>query len=110
MPSSCQHHSVSTARRSGAVSAPRRMPRRSPRPSTCRYAAALAALAAVLVTVAAAPAATRPRVPVYFLQGEQLAHVNRPGASAADAVRQLLAGPTRAEVARGFRTYVPARS
>src|SRR4051794_2707977 len=86
------------------------MPRRSPRPAACRYAAALAALAAALVTVAAAPAATRPRVPVYFLQGEQLAHVNRPGASAADAVRQLLAGPTRAEVARGFRTYVPARS
>jgi peptidoglycan hydrolase-like protein with peptidoglycan-binding domain len=45
---------------------------------------------------------------VYFLQGEQLARVSRPGATPLDAVRQLIAGPTRAEVGLGFRTYVPA--
>jgi spore germination protein GerM len=45
---------------------------------------------------------------VYFLQGEQLAHVTRPGATPLDAVRQLIAGPTRAERALDFRTYVPA--
>jgi hypothetical protein len=33
------------------------------------------------------------RVHVYFLQGEQLVAVTRPGASTAGAVRQLLAGP-----------------
>ena len=52
-------------------------------------------------------AAAQPHVSVFFLRGEQLAHVTRPGTTALDAVRQLLAGPTRAEVALGFRTYVP---
>jgi peptidoglycan hydrolase-like protein with peptidoglycan-binding domain len=47
-------------------------------------------------------------VRVAFLQGEQLARVTRPGTTAADAVRQLIAGPTRAEVKRGYRTYIPA--
>ena len=65
----------------------------------------LVALAAIGAT-SAVPAQTR--VPIYFLQGEQLARVDRPGATPLDAVRQLIAGPTRAEVARGFRTYVPA--
>jgi Sporulation and spore germination/L,D-transpeptidase catalytic domain/Putative peptidoglycan binding domain len=65
----------------------------------------VAGLVAVTGAVAA-PAAHR--IPVYFLQGEQLRSVTRPGTTAADAVRQLIAGPTRAEVARGFRTYVPA--
>jgi peptidoglycan hydrolase-like protein with peptidoglycan-binding domain len=46
-------------------------------------------------------------VRVAFLQGEQLARVRRDGTTAADAVRELIAGPTQAEVARGFRTYVP---
>jgi peptidoglycan hydrolase-like protein with peptidoglycan-binding domain len=45
---------------------------------------------------------------VYFLQGEQLARVDRPGSTPLAAVRLLLAGPTRAERGRGFRTYVPA--
>jgi hypothetical protein len=40
-------------------------------------------------------------VHVYFLQGEQLVAVTRPGASTAGAVRQLLAGPRSAEAARG---------
>ena len=67
--------------------------------------ASIAALAAVAVTPAAA---AQPHVSVYFLRGEQLASVTRPGATALDAVRQLIAGPTRAEVALGFRTYLPA--
>jgi hypothetical protein len=68
-------------------------------------AATLAIAAAVLGTAAAAG---RPHVAVYFVQGEQLAPVARPGSTALDAVRQLVAGPTRAERARGFRTYVPS--
>ena len=47
-------------------------------------------------------------VQVYFVQGEQLSPVVRPGRTARDAVRQLIAGPTRAERHQGFRTYVPA--
>jgi hypothetical protein len=71
--------------------------------------AGLLALAAALVTAtttAASPAQTG--LSVYFLQGEQLASVTRAGTSPADAVRQLIAGPTPAETKRGFRTYVPA--
>jgi sporulation and spore germination protein/L,D-transpeptidase-like protein/putative peptidoglycan binding protein len=63
------------------------------------------ALGVFATTAAAAP---RAPVPVFFLQGEQLAAVTRPAATPADAVRQLVAGPTPAEVRRGFRTYVPA--
>jgi peptidoglycan hydrolase-like protein with peptidoglycan-binding domain len=69
----------------------------------------LLALAAALIVIAAVPAApSRSRVPVFFLQGEQLLRVSRPGATPAEALRQLLSGPTRAEVKRGVRTYVPA--
>ena len=66
---------------------------------------------ALLALAAAAPAAAAPRahqLDVYFLRGEQLAHVTRPGTTAADAVRRLIAGPSKAEVKLGFRTYVPA--
>ena len=45
---------------------------------------------------------------VWFLQGEQMAPVERPGSTAADAVAALLVGPTAAERRLGFRTYVPA--
>jgi hypothetical protein len=69
--------------------------------------AALAA-AALLASAASPTAAGQTHVAIYFVQGEQLARVTRPGATALDAVRQLLAGPTRAERRRGFRTYVPA--
>jgi hypothetical protein len=63
----------------------------------------------LLATIGATSASTaQPQVPVYFLQGEQLARIDRPGATPLDALRQLVAGPTRAEVGRGFRTYVPA--
>lgn len=75
---------------------------------TRRLLTALLAVAALAAFgVASAPSAES-QVPVYFLQGEQLARVNRPGTTPLDAVRQLVAGPTRAEVGRGFRTYVPA--
>ena len=66
---------------------------------------AIAALVAATGTRSAEGA--QPRVPVFFLQGEQLAHVTRPGTTPLDAVQQLIAGPTRAELARGFRTYIP---
>jgi len=70
--------------------------------------AALAATAALVAAGATGAAPAARQVPVYFLRGEQLAAVSRPAATPADAVRQLLAGPTPAEVRRGFRTYVPA--
>jgi hypothetical protein len=78
------------------------------RESTRRFLIALLALAVVAAIGAKSATTAQPQVPVYFLQGEQLARVDRPGATPLDAVRQLIAGPTRAEVARGFRTYVPA--
>lgn len=68
----------------------------------------LLALAALLVAVTTASGApNRSRVPVYFLQGEQLLRVTRPGTTPADALHQLVAGPTRTEAKRGVRTYVP---
>ena len=70
--------------------------------------AALLALAAALVAVAAPSAAPQARVAVFFLQGEQLVQVSRPGSTPADAVRRLVAGPTQTELKHGFRTYVPA--
>lgn len=57
--------------------------------------------------VLAAPTAARADVKVFFLQGEQMTSVTRPGSTAQDALNQLLAGPTDAEFARGLRTYVP---
>lgn len=69
----------------------------------------LLTLAATVAAIGAGSgAAAQPRIGVYFLQGEQLARVNRTGTTPLDAVRLLIAGPTRAEVAKGFRTYVPA--
>ena len=66
------------------------------------------ALHTASATVGTAAAAGLPQVSVYFVQGEQLVPVKRPGTTALDAVRQLVAGPTRAERGLGFRTYVPA--
>jgi lipoprotein-anchoring transpeptidase ErfK/SrfK len=56
----------------------------------------------------AVPATAHADVRVYFLQGEQVVGTTRPGTTAEDALRALLAGPTPAETARGYRTYVPA--
>ena len=47
-------------------------------------------------------------VKVWFLKGEQLSPVERPGVTVEDAVNALLAGPTAAEAKAGVRTYVPA--
>jgi hypothetical protein len=73
----------------------------------------LVACAVALATLAGLGSATaaggeRATVHVWFLQGEQLASVSRPGATAEAAIRQLLAGPTPAETKRGPETYVPA--
>ena len=65
----------------------------------------IAAAAPGAGSVAAVGAA--PTVKVWFLQGEQMIAVSRPGSTVEDAVRQLLAGPTQAEAKRGIRTYVP---
>jgi Sporulation and spore germination/Putative peptidoglycan binding domain/Bacterial extracellular solute-binding proteins, family 3 len=69
----------------------------------------------ILAIAAAAPAAASPAgesraasVRVYFLQGEQLVAVRRPGSTVKAAVNALLAGPTRAEPGKQFRTYVPS--
>jgi peptidoglycan hydrolase-like protein with peptidoglycan-binding domain len=67
-----------------------------------------AALLAACASATTAAAAGPPHVSVYFVQGEQLVPVTRPGTTALAAVRQLIVGPTRAELDRGFRTYVPA--
>ena len=73
-----------------------------------RNAHALVVLLLVFAaTVASSAAAAEPHVSVFFLRGEQLAHVTRPGTTALDAARQLVAGPTRAETAAGFRSYLP---
>jgi Sporulation and spore germination/L,D-transpeptidase catalytic domain/Putative peptidoglycan binding domain len=62
---------------------------------------------AVLVCIGTASAATAGHVSVYFVRGEQLASVQRPGTTALDAMRQLAAGPTAAEKREGYRTYLP---
>jgi hypothetical protein len=75
----------------------------------CRLSALTLTVAAALAAAGATPAAAaQPHVSVFFLRGEQLAHVTRPGATPLEAVRQLIAGPTRAELKLGFRTYLPA--
>jgi N-acetylmuramoyl-L-alanine amidase len=72
---------------------------------------ALLAFVAVLAFVGVTSAAGgSPHVSVYFLRGEQLASVQRPGSSSRDAMRELVAGPTPAERAQGFRTYLPPRT
>ncbi len=57
------------------------------------------------MTLAAAPAAAD--VEVAFLQGEQTTMVDRPGATAEDAVRALLAGPSAKERKKRITTAVP---
>lgn len=75
-----------------------------------RLLLAVSALALVLGVGASvsSASATAPTVKVWFLQGEQVIAVDRPGSTAEDAIRALLAGPTVAEARRGLRTYVPA--
>jgi lipoprotein-anchoring transpeptidase ErfK/SrfK len=69
----------------------------------------LAIIVALHAAIGAAPSsAAQPQVSVYFVQGEQLAPVTRQGSGPLAAVGRLIAGPTRAEIARGFRSYVPS--
>jgi hypothetical protein len=66
------------------------------------------AVAVVLAVIGLTPTTTAARSrAVFFLKGEQLVSVTRGGVSVADAVRELLAGPSTAETARGLRSYVP---
>lgn len=67
----------------------------------------LAGGAMVGVLAGGSASAAKPGLSVYFLLGEQVAPVTRSGSTALEAVHALLRGPTRAERARGFRTYVP---
>src|SRR6266540_4200570 len=71
-----------------------------------RIAVLLGSVALASVGVSSA-ATAQSHVSVYFLRGEQLASVQRPGKAPLEAMRQLVAGPTPAEVARGFRAYLP---
>jgi peptidoglycan hydrolase-like protein with peptidoglycan-binding domain len=68
----------------------------------------LLVLTAVVGTgVTASTAAPAKTLSVFFLRGEQLASVRRDGSGVAAAVRKLVAGPSRAEVRKGLRTYLP---
>jgi Sporulation and spore germination len=80
------------------------------RGSDRRLAAAFVVLfVGVNIVAGAAPAAgTQQTVKVWFLQGEQMTTVTRPGSTAEDAIRELLRGPTAAETKQGVETYVPA--
>src|SRR3954453_8674913 len=63
---------------------------------------------AALLCVEGSRAAPAPaRASVFFLRGEQLASVQRAGATPLDAIQQLIEGPTAAEGGHGFRTYLP---
>jgi hypothetical protein len=66
-------------------------------------------LAATLALLACATTA-QADVQVAFLQGEQVTYVERPGATPADAVRALIAGPTAAERQDEITTTVPAKT
>jgi lipoprotein-anchoring transpeptidase ErfK/SrfK len=81
------------------------------RPLILRASSALlaaAALAAGLSSAAPAGSDAAGTVDVWYLKGEQAIAVPKPGSSAEDAIRALLAGPTAAELKTGIRTYVPA--
>lgn len=68
---------------------------------------AVAALVLALSAAGSAPAGGAATVKVWFLQGEQLTAVSRTGATAEDALRQLVRGPTAAETKAGVETYLP---
>jgi hypothetical protein len=65
------------------------------------------AFLALVVSVLAIPASAGSTVSVWFVAGGKPVEVQRGGATIQAAVRQLLAGPTAAERARGIRTAVP---
>jgi lipoprotein-anchoring transpeptidase ErfK/SrfK len=65
------------------------------------------ALALAIVLLLAGQAAAQSTLKVWFLQGEQMVSVDRPGSTPEEAVQALLAGPTADERKLGFRTYIP---
>jgi lipoprotein-anchoring transpeptidase ErfK/SrfK len=69
---------------------------------------AIAVCAVLVLAVGAGPSRAAPSVKVFFGHGEQLTAVQRPGITVQDALQALIAGPTPAEKAKTFRTYVPA--
>ena len=69
--------------------------------------ALVALVGALAIGAPASTAAPDRTISVFFLRGEQLASVPRHGSGAAAAVRALIAGPSRAEVKKGYRTYLP---
>ncbi|HYI17682.1 MAG TPA: L,D-transpeptidase family protein [Solirubrobacteraceae bacterium] len=74
---------------------------------------ALVTLPALLCALAvAAPAAAAPpgEVDVTFLQGEQTVTVTRPGTTADEAVRALVAGPTAEEQSEEITSTVPRKT
>jgi peptidoglycan hydrolase-like protein with peptidoglycan-binding domain len=78
-----------------------------------RLASALVAGLALLAIAAAPASAARERggagmLKVYFLLGEQVIPVERPGTTVVDALNALLAGPTSEEAAGQVETYIPA--
>jgi hypothetical protein len=70
--------------------------------------AVVLALAALGVAVSAAPGTASPREQVWFLRGGEPAAVGRNAPTIGRLVHLLLAGPTRAERARGLRSAIPA--
>src|SRR5215207_2610488 len=68
--------------------------------------------ALLLVPAAAAPAAAAPsgQGHVAFLQGEQVIILARPGTTAEDAIRALIAGPTAEEKADKVTSTVPSKT
>lgn len=84
-----------------------RLPKHAVRKRGHLSALAVALAVLSLATTAHAPAAAT-SVRVAFLQGEQIAYADRPGATLHDALRSLLAGPNPAEKAREITTQIPA--
>ena len=74
----------------------------------CGTVGQAATLPAVKTQAAVQSQASAATVKVWFLVGEQLAAVTRPGSTPTAAIKALLAGPTAAEYQSGYRTYVPA--
>ena len=66
--------------------------------------------ALALALAAPAPAAPPGQVDVTFLQGEQTVTVTRPGTTADQAVRALVAGPSTEEQAEEITSTVPRRT
>ncbi|HET8741117.1 MAG TPA: L,D-transpeptidase family protein [Gaiella sp.] len=72
-----------------------------------RRLAVLLSLAALAAAAASEPGAASPRGHVWFLHGDEPVAVGRVAPTVPRLVRALLAGPTRAEGARGVSSAIP---